>query len=61
MEDDLEKARKLVEAAQKKHVQTAKRAFKEVAKVARKKRCTSVFRLLYIVDCLGGGRELVRG
>ena len=38
-----------------------KRVFKEVAKVTRKKRLTSSLKPLYIVDSLGGGRELVRG
>ena len=61
VEEDLEKARKMVAAAEQKRVATAKRAFEEVAKIARKKRRTSVFRPLYIVDYFGGGRELVRG
>lgn len=59
--DDIEKARKMVEVADQKLVRTAKRAFEEVAKVARKKRLNSLLKPLYIIDKLGGGRELVKG
>ena len=60
-QDDIEKARRMVEAADQKIVRTAKRAFEEVAKIARKKRLDSSLRPLYIVDGIGCGRELVRG
>ena len=59
--NNIEKACKIVEAADQKLIRTAKRAFKEVAKVARKKRANSSLKPLYIVDRLGGGRDLVRG
>jgi len=61
VEDELSKARRMVEAAEQKRERTAKRVFEEVAKVARKKRLDSSLRPLYIVDSLGSGRELVRG
>jgi hypothetical protein len=61
VESELAKARKMVEVAEEKRIRTAKRVFEEVAKVARKKRRTSKLEPLYIVDSLGGGRELVRG
>ena len=51
----------MVEAAEEKKSRIAKRVFKEVAKVTRKKRLTSSLKPLYIVNSLGGGRELVRG
>ena len=51
----------MVEAAEEKRIRIAKRVFKEVAKVARKKRLTSSLKPLYIVDSLSGGRELIRG
>ena len=50
-----------MEAAEGKRIRTAKRVFKEVAKVARKKRRTSTLGPLYIVNSLGGGRDLIRG
>ena len=59
--DNIKKAYKIVEAADQKLVRTVKQAFKEVAKVARKKRANSLLKLLYIVNRLGGGRDLVRG
>ena len=59
--DDIEMARKMVEAADQKLVRSAERAFEGVAKVARKKRANSSLKPLYIIDRFGGGRELVRG
>ena len=59
--DNIEKARKIIEAADQKLIRTAKRAFKEVAKVVYKKRANSLLKPLYIVNRLGGGRDLVRG
>ena len=59
--NNIKKARKMVKAANQKLVRTVKRAFKEVAKVARKKRANSLLKPLYIVNRLGGGRDLVRG
>ena len=61
MDDELAKAKRMVEVTEEKSIYIAKRVFKEVVKVARKKRCTSKLEPLYIVDSLGGGRELVRG
>ena len=61
MQDKLAKAKKIVAVIEEKRIRIAKRVFKEVAKVARKKRLTSKLEPLYIVNCLGGGRELVRG
>ena len=51
----------MVEVAEEKRIRIAKRVFKEVAKVTRKKRRTSKLEPLYIVNSLSGGRELVRG
>ena len=60
MQDKLAKARRIVEAAEEKRIRIAKRVFKEVAKVTRKKRLINSLKPLYIVDSLGGGRELIR-
>ena len=59
--NNIEKAYKIVEAADQKLIRTAKQAFKEVVKVAYKKRANSSLKPLYIVNKLGGGRDLVRG
>ena len=50
-----------MEAANQKLVRTAKRVFKEIAKVARKKRLISILEPLYIINRLSNRRELVRG
>ena len=53
MDNKLAKARKIVEAAKERRIRTAKRVFKEVIKVTRKKRLTFSLKPLYIVNSLG--------
>ena len=59
-DDDLEKARKLVEAAETKAHNAIKRAFAEAAKEARKWRLTGRLAPAEIVDSDQGGRLLRR-
>ena len=61
MDNKLAKAKKIVEAVEERRICTVKRVFKEIIKVTRKTRLTSSLKLLYIVNSLGGRRELVRG
>jgi hypothetical protein len=59
-EDDLAKARRLIEAAETKAHNVIKRTFAEAAKVARKWRLTGRLAPAEVVDSVGGSRLLKR-
>jgi hypothetical protein len=59
-EDDIEKARRLVEAADQKAKNARKRLFEEAAKEARKWRTSGRLGRAEVVDSEGGKRLLIR-
>jgi hypothetical protein len=59
-EDDIEKARRLVEAADRKALNARKRLFEEAAKEARKWRVLGKLGRAEVVDSEGGKRLLIR-
>ena len=59
-EDDIEKARRLVEAADQKAKNVQKRLFEEVAKEGRKWTTSGRLGRAEVVDSEGGNRLLIR-
>jgi hypothetical protein len=59
-DNDVEKARRLVEAADRKVKNKQKRLFEEVAKEARKWRTSGRLGRAEVVDSEGGNRLLIR-
>ena len=59
-EDDIEKARRLVEAADRKAKNAQKRLFQEVAREGRKWRTSGRLGRAEVVDSEGGNRLLIR-
>jgi len=60
-DNDLRRAREIVERAKTRHHNAVKRAVFEAAKKARKWRLESRLEPLYIVDSIGCGRIVRRG